>query len=162
MRRIKQNDNERQEAQWREDNRRADEDRADLSGAYDEDTNWPWAGGVVYAARALAEMAVGGHLAGVYERAYDAAREPYAAQLSRINWAFYDVAQAGVSMAEARRINRLIDAATRPPAEAARAHEDARLREIALRTAGAWLDAHSSRPRGKYMLAAERVNGRAA
>lgn len=113
---------------------------------------------IVADVRSLAELALRGAVASVYHAALRAAQEPYAAELERVNWAFYSVQAAGVSIDEARATKQRIDAVTRQVAAAAAQRADLALREMALKAAGAWLTAHTPRrPAHKYMLTAERV-----
>lgn len=99
------------------------------------------------------------HLVGVYFSALHAAQEPFARELARVNAAFDDVWQAGVSHDEARRINRRIDRVVHQVAAEAEAIESARLRRLAraaeryalLRLEG----------RGKYVLLVQKGGKRA-
>lgn len=113
-----------------------------------------------YLARLWSEACLRDHSARVYYAADDEARAPYIAELTRANWAFYDVRVTGVTAEEAREVNRRIDAISRPVAKAALAAEEARLRRLAL-AAEAYTLAHLC-GRGKYVLTVGRVFGRAA
>lgn len=137
------------ERQWECDQRAQREDLAALSGANDPAMRDPVS--VVWLARVTATSAVREHLIATYDAARDAALEPYADELARVNWAFYDARGAGVTMAEARATNRRIDAATLPVAAAAEAREDARLRRLGR----VWERYALARLRGKYLLALE-------
>ena len=137
------------ERQWECDQRAQREDLAALSGANDPAMRDPVS--VVWLARVTATSAVHEHLIATYDAARDAALEPYADELARVNWAFYDARAAGVTMAEARATNRRIDAATLPVAAAAEAREDARLRRLGR----VWERYALARLRGKYLLALE-------
>ena len=113
-----------------------------------------------YLARLWSEACLRDHSARVYYAADDEARAPYIAELTRVNWAFYDIRRTNVTAEEAREVNRRIDAISRPVAKAALAAEEARLRRLAL-AAEAYTLAHL-RGRGKYMMMVGRVFGRAA
>jgi len=113
-----------------------------------------------YMARLWSEACLRDHLGAVYYAADDEARAPYIAELTRANWAFFDVRVTGVTVEEARAVNRRVDAISRPVAKAALAAEEARLRRLA-RAAEAYTLAHLS-GRGKYMMMVGRVFGRAA
>ena len=84
-----------------------------------------------YMARLWSEACLRDHSARVYYAADDEARAPYIAELTRVNWAFYDIRRTNVTAEEAREVNRRIDAISRPVAKAALAAEEARLRRLA-------------------------------
>ena len=132
------------------------DERADLHGANDAPMRNP--ASVEWLARVTATSAVREHLIATHDAARDAALEPYADELARVNWAFYDARGAGVTLPAARETNRRIDAATLPVAAAAEAREDARLRRLGR----VWERYALARLRGKYMLTVGRVFGRAA
>jgi len=144
------------ERQWERNQRDQREDLAALSGANDAPLRNP--ASVEWLARVTATSAVREHLIATHDAARDAALEPYADELARVNWAFYDARGAGVTLASARATNRRIDAATLPVAAAAEAREDARLRRLGR----VWERYALARLRGKYMLTVGRVFGRAA
>lgn len=137
---------ERQRERNQRDQREA---RAWASGAYDAPLRSP--ASVEWLARVTATSAVREHLIATHDAARDAALEPYADELARVNWAFYDARGAGVTLPAARETNRRIDAATLPVAAAAEAREDARLRRLGR----VWERYALARLRGKYMLALE-------
>ena len=137
------------ERQWERNQRDQREDLAALSGANDPAMRDPVS--VVWLARVTATSRTREHLIATHDAARDAALEPYADELARVNWAFYDARGAGVTLPAARETNRRIDAATLPVAAAAEARENARLAHLGR----VWERYALARLRGKYLLALE-------
>jgi len=137
------------------DNARALAATRALSGMWDgnaDDLDGP--PDVVQDVRDAAVECVRVHLMRAADAAYSAALAPFEQDSYEANMTHIFGTHYGLSKAEAAAVNRCIDAVCLPVASWAQRLEAARLREIAVRAAGAWLAANAPtrRGRGKYML----------